>query len=70
MVFGAQPGVSRARGKDVRLTAKRAAWTPRSCTPFASNEDSMVLLGPEPAAAAMSNLKNPLPLGAVAGEQF
>ena len=53
-----------------RSPAKKRAWTARSCTPSRRNDDSMVLAVPEPAAAAMSNLKLLYQLGAALGSSF
>lgn len=66
MVFGAQPGVSRAVGA-VALTGKEAGMDSSIMHTVASNEDSMVLAVPEPAAAAMANLKILYQLGATLG---
>src|SRR5205814_3408871 len=56
MVFGSQPGVSRARGGDVSLAGDEAMDSSIMHT-VPSSDDSMVLAVPEPAAAAMTNLK-------------
>ncbi|HSI33212.1 MAG TPA: FHA domain-containing protein, partial [Tepidisphaeraceae bacterium] len=56
LVFGAQPGVSRGRANDVRIAGVDAVDASIVHT-VPSNEDSMVLAVPEPAAAAMGNLK-------------
>src|SRR5688500_8406980 len=70
MVFGAQPGVSRARGGDVSLTGEEAGMDASIMHTVSSNDDSMVLAVPEPAAAAMSNLKLLYQLGATLGSSF
>ena len=71
MVFGAQPGVSRlGDGERGPGRDKKRAWTARSMHTIASNEDSMVLAVPEPAAAAMQNLKILYRLGASLGRSF
>ncbi len=69
LVFGAQPGVSRARGGDVRLTGQDGMDASIMHT-VPSNDDSMVLAVPEPAAAAMANLKLLYQLNASLGSSF
>jgi signal transduction histidine kinase len=69
LVFGAQPGVSRTHGGNVRL-AGDDAMDSAIMHSIPSNEDSMVLAVPEPAAAAMSNLKMLYQLGAALGSSF
>jgi signal transduction histidine kinase/pSer/pThr/pTyr-binding forkhead associated (FHA) protein len=69
LVFGAQHGVSRARGGDVRLTGNEGLDASIMHT-VASNDDSMVLAVPEPAAAAMANLKLLYQLNASLGSSF
>lgn len=70
MVFGSQPGVTRARGKDVAISGEEAGMDASIMHSIASNDDSMVLAVPEPAAAAMSNLKLLYQLGAALGSSF
>src|SRR5438045_904500 len=70
MVFGSQPGVSRARGGDVNLAGEMDGMDASIMHTVASNDDSMVLAVPEPAAAAMSNLKILYQLGAALGSSF
>ncbi|HYO08157.1 MAG TPA: ATP-binding protein [Tepidisphaeraceae bacterium] len=70
MVFGAQPGVNRARGGDVALTGEEAGLDASIMHTVPSNDDSMVLAVPEPAAAAMTNLKILYQLGAALGSSF
>ena len=70
MVFGAQPGVSRASGGDVNLAGEEAGLDAAIMHTVPSNDDSMVLAVPEPAAAAMSNLKILYQLGATLGSSF
>jgi signal transduction histidine kinase len=70
MVFGAQPGISRAASANVTLTGQEAGMDASIMHTVASNEDSMVLAVPEPAAAAMSNLKILYQLGAALGSSF
>ncbi len=69
MVFGSQPGVSRSSNK-VSLTGQEAGMDASIMHTVASNDDSMVLAVPEPAAAAMSNLKILYQLGAALGSSF
>ena len=69
LVFGAQPGVSRARGGDVRLTGNDGMDSSIMHT-VQSSDDSMVLAVPEPAAAAMANLKLLYQLNASLGSSF
>src|SRR5215212_10280709 len=70
MVFGAQKGVSRARGGDVSLSGEESGMDASIMHTVPSNDDSMVLAVPEPAAAAMSNLKILYQLGAALGSSF
>ncbi len=70
MVFGAQPGVSRAKGADVNLAGEEAGMDSAIVNTVAANEDSMVLAVPEPAVAAMANLKILYQLGAALGSSF
>jgi two-component system NtrC family sensor kinase len=69
LVFGAQPGISRGRGGDVRLTGQDAMDASIMHT-VQSSDDSMVLAVPEPAAAAMANLKLLYQLNASLGSSF
>jgi two-component system, NtrC family, sensor kinase len=68
LVFGAQPGVSRTSSGNVSLTGEDMDASIMHTVP--SNDDSMVLAVPEPAAAAMSNLKILYQLGAALGSSF
>ncbi len=70
MVFGAQPGVSRASGGNVTLAGEEAGLDSSIMHTVQSNDDSMVLAVPEPAAAAMTNLKLLYQLGAALGSSF
>ena len=70
MVFGAQPGVTRAKGGDVALAGEELGMDSAIMHTVASNEDSMVLAVPEPAVAAMANLKILYQLGAALGSSF
>ncbi len=69
LVFGAQHGISRAAGGSVRLTGNDGMDASIMHT-VASNDDSMVLAVPEPAAAAMANLKLLYQLNASLGSSF
>ncbi|MDQ3438720.1 MAG: ATP-binding protein [Planctomycetota bacterium] len=70
MVFGAQPGISRARGGDVALSGEEAGMEASIMQTVPSNDDSMVLAVPEPAAAAMTNLKLLYQVSASLGSSF
>lgn len=69
MVFGAQPGITRSSGGNVTLTGEEGMDSAIMAT-VSSNEDSLVLAVPEPAAAAMVNLKVLYQLGAALGSSF
>src|SRR5207249_1145245 len=70
MVYGSQPGVSKARGGDVSLAGEEAGMDASIMHTVPSNDDSMVLAVPEPAAAAMNNLRILYQLGAALGSSF
>ncbi|MDP9172967.1 MAG: ATP-binding protein [Planctomycetota bacterium] len=70
MVFGSQPGVSRGSGGSVSLSGAEAGMDASIMHTLSSNDDSMVLAVPEPAAAAMTNLKILYALGAALGSSF
>jgi two-component system NtrC family sensor kinase len=70
MVFGAQPGVSRSSKGNVTLAGEEAGMDSAIMATVPSSEDSMVLAVPEPAAAAMGNLKIMYQLGAALGTSF
>ena len=70
MVFGAQPGISRTRNDNVSLAGEEMGMDASIMHTVPSNEDSMVLAVPEPAAAAMSNLKLLYQLNASLGSSF
>ena len=70
MVFGAQPGMSRASGGNVKLAGEEMGMDSSIVHTVPSNEDSVVLAVPEPAAAAMTNLKILYQLGAALGSSF
>lgn len=69
MVFGAQPGVSRTSSGNVTLTGEEGMDSAIMAT-VSTSEDSLVLAVPEPAAAAMVNLKILYQLGAQLGSSF
>src|SRR3954462_8283182 len=70
MVYGSQPGVTRARGGDVSLSGEELGMDASIMHTVPSNDDSMVLAVPEPAAAALGNLKILYQLGAALGSSF
>ncbi|HZK79746.1 MAG TPA: ATP-binding protein [Humisphaera sp.] len=70
MVFGAQPGISRTSNSSVALSGEESGMDSAIMATVPSNEDSMVLAVPEPAAAAMGNLKILYQLGAALGSSF
>jgi two-component system NtrC family sensor kinase len=70
LVYGAQPGVSRANTANLSLTGDDSGMDASIMHTVSSNDDSMVLAVPEPAAAAMTNLKLLYQLGAALGSSF
>ena len=70
MVFGAQPGISRASGGNVNISGEEVGMDAAIVNTVASSEDSVVLAVPEPAAAAMTNLRLLYQLGAALGSSF
>jgi two-component system, NtrC family, sensor kinase len=70
LLFGAQPGVSRTRAGNVKLSGEEAGMDSAIVAAIPSSEDSMVLAVPEPSAAAMANLKMLYQLGAALGSSF
>ena len=70
LLFGAQPGVSRAFGGDVDLAGEESGMDASIMHTAPSNDDSMVLAVPEPAAAAVANLKILYQLSATLGSAF
>ncbi len=70
LVFGAQPGVRRGTRSDVTLAGEEAGMDSAIINTLPSNDDSMVLAVPEPAAAAMGNLKTLYRLAAALGSSF
>ena len=70
MVFGSQPGVSRTAAGVVRLSGEESGMDSAIMHAVPASDDSMVLAVPEPAAAAMTNLKLLYQLGAALGSSF
>jgi len=70
LLFGAQPGVSRTSLHTVELAGEESGMDSAIMHSIPSNEDSMVLAVPEPAAAAVGNLKILYQLGAALGSSF
>ncbi len=70
LLFGAQPGVSRTSGGNVRLAGEEMGMDSAIMATMPSSEDSMVLAVPEPGAAAISSLKILYQLGAALGSNF
>jgi signal transduction histidine kinase len=70
LVFGAQPGVNRSSSGNVSLAGEEMGMDSAIMHTVVSNEDSMVLAVPEPAVAAMANLKILYQLGAALGSSF
>jgi two-component system, NtrC family, sensor kinase len=68
-VFGAQPGIVRTAGQNVELAGDDAMDSSIINT-MPSSDDSLVLAVPEPAVAAMSNLKILYRLSAALGSSF
>lgn len=70
MVFGAQPGVTRTSGGNVKLAGEESGMDSAIVAAIPSSDDSMVLAVPEPSAAAMGSLKILYQLGAALGSNF
>jgi signal transduction histidine kinase len=70
LLFGAQPGVSTSPAARVNLAGAESGMDSAIINTLPSNEDSIVLAVPEPAAAAMGNLKILYRLSAALGSQF
>ena len=70
MVFGAQPGITRTSSGNVTLEGVESGMDSAIMHTVPSSEDSMVLAVPEPAAAAMANLKILYQLSATFGSSF
>lgn len=69
MVFGTQPGVSRSTGL-VNIAGAETGMDSSIMHTIPSNDDSMVIAVPEPAAVAMANLKILYQLGATLGSSI
>src|SRR3954468_2905532 len=70
LVFGAASGVARASHINVALSGEEAGMEASIMHTVQSNDDSMVLAVPEPAAAAMTNLKLLYSLSSALGSSF
>ncbi|RYG87271.1 FHA domain-containing protein, partial [bacterium] len=70
LVFGAQPGMLRSSNSKVELADADAGMDSSIINTLPSSEDSLVLAVPEPAVAAMSNLKILYRLSAALGSSF
>jgi len=70
MVFGAQPGITRTSSGNVRLEGAESGMDSAIMHTMQSSDDSMVLAVPEPAAAAMANLRILYQLAATFGSSF
>ena len=70
LVFGAHAGIARASNAQVALSGEEAGMESSIMHTVQSNDDSMVLAVPEPAVAAMGNLKLLYQLGAALGSSF
>ena len=70
LVFGAQPGMLRTSSSKVELADADAGMDSSIINTMPSSEDSLVLAVPEPAVAAMSNLKILYRLSAALGSSF
>lgn len=70
LLFGAQPGVSTHQSARVNLAGAESGMDSAIINTVPSNEDSIVLAVPEPAAAAMNNIKVLYRLSAALGSQF
>ena len=70
LVLGGAPGINKASGRNVTLAGEEAGMESAIMHAVASSDDSLVLAVPEPAAAAVSNLKVLYQLGAALGSSF
>lgn len=70
LVLGGAPGVNKASGRNVTLSGEEAGMESSIMHALPSSDDSMVLAVPEPAAAAVTNLKVLYQLGAALGSSF
>jgi two-component system, NtrC family, sensor kinase len=70
MVFGAQPGIVRTTGQQVELAGEESGMDSSIINTMPGSDDSLVLAVPEPAVAAMANLKMLYRLSAALGSNF
>ncbi len=70
LVVGIQPGVSKTSSKNVALMGAESGMDSSIINTLPSNDDSLVLAVPEPAAAAIGNLKILYRLSAALGSSF
>lgn len=70
LALGGAPGVNKASAKNVTLAGEDLGMESSIMHALPSSEDSMVLAVPEPAAAAVTNLKVLYQLGAALGSSF
>ena len=70
LVFGAQPGISRTAHSSVSLAGAEVGMDSSIMHTMSGVDDSMVLAVPEPAAAAMANLRILYQLGATLGSSI
>jgi two-component system NtrC family sensor kinase len=70
LALGGAPGVNKANARNVTLAGEDLGMESSIMHALPSSEDSMVLAVPEPAAAAVTNLKILYQLGAALGSSF
>ena len=70
MVFGAQPGINRTVSGNVSLEGAESGMDSAIMHTVSASDDSMVMAVPEPAAAAVANLKILYQLSAAFGSTF
>ena len=70
IVFGAQPGVVRSTSASVELAGEESGMDSSIINTLPSSDDSLVLAVPDPAGAAVSNLKILYRLSAALGSSF
>ena len=70
LVVGIQPGVQRERNSQVSLMGAESGMDSSIINTLPSNDDSMIMAVPEPAAAAVANLKVLYRLSAALGSSF
>ena len=70
LVVGIQPGVSREKAGQVSLMGAEMGMDSSIINTLPSNDDSLIMAVPEPAAAAVSNLKVLYRLSAALGSSF